>query len=84
MEFEVYVQLSWCNVCFDNLCLEAFHLGLCHSKPQSIQPRIKQPSDVAEHVTLPTRSKVRTRKVKNVHPKYCGTAEKDFYQYFKP
>ena len=67
-------------ICF----LEAFHLGLCNSNPQSLKPRINQPSDVADHVTLPTRSKVRIRKVKNVHPKYSGKVEKDFDQYFKP
>ena len=68
----------------DNLFLEAFHLGLCNSNIQSLKPRINQHSDVAEHVTLPTRSKVRTRKVKNVLPKYTGMAEKAFDHYFKP
>ena len=46
------------------------------SNPQSIKLRINQPSEIAEHRILATRSKVRIRKVKNVHPKYCSTAEK--------
>ena len=44
VEFEVYVQLPWCNVCFNNLFSEAFHLGLFNSEvvsnQQSLKPRI--------------------------------------------
>ena len=35
-------ELSWCNVCFDNLLLETFYLGLSNSRSclhsQSLQP----------------------------------------------
>ena len=38
----------------------------------------------SELVTIPTRSKVCIRKVKNVHSKYYKTTEKSFNYYFKP
>ena len=52
--------------------------------PQSLKPRINPRSDLAEHVTVSTRSKVRVTKVYNVHSKYSGTAEKAFDHNFKP
>ena len=78
-------------MCFDNLFLESFSFRSAQFQklsptPQSLKPRINQRSDLAEHMTLATRSrsKVRVRKVSNVHSKYSGTAGKAFDHNFKP
>ena len=67
-------ELSWCNVCFDNLLLETFYLGLSNSRSCLHSQSYNQPSDEAvDHVTLPTRFKVCTKKKENDHPKSSKT-----------
>lgn len=84
MEFQVYVQLSWCNVCVDNLFLEAFHLDLT-ANPEVVSNSPSQKLRIiADHGTQPTRSKVSVSEgLKMFTQNIVERPKKAFEHYFK-